>query len=240
MKRLSQYLPIVTLTLIVLVIWLGGLYHYIDIKTVQKNYLFIQQFIHDHGLASFLIFYLLYILIVSLSIPGATIMTLLGGFFFGLSLGLLGAVISATLGGSILFISAKLASKDIIAKKAGVYILKMQQGFQEHAFIYLITLRLIPIFPYFAVNLVSAFMQISFKTFFWGTFIGIIPGSFLYAQVGTLLQEGILNPAFSWHSVLSWKMTLALSGLGILSLLPVVYKKIKQNHAKHNRLDPPL
>ena len=94
---------------------------------------------------------------------------------------------------------------------------------------YLLTLRLIPIFPFVAVNLAAALFQIPFKTFAFGTFLGIIPGSFVYVSMGVALQEVIQKPDFSPRIVLDPKILIALTGLGILSFLPVLYKRFKKN-----------
>lgn len=166
-----------------------------------------------------------YIALVGLSIPGATFMTLTGGFLFGQLVGTGLVVVSATIGATILFISTKMASEDFLSRKAGPWVDKMKAGFQEDAFYYLLTLRLIPIFPFVAINLVAAVFQISLQTFIVGTFIGIIPGSFVYVSIGNALKDVILTSNLTPKIILEPKAMIALVGLGILSLLPILYQR---------------
>ncbi len=105
----------------------------------------------------------------------------------------------------------------------------MKKGFTENAFSYLLTLRLIPIFPFFVVNLVPAFLGISLRTYILATGLGIIPGSFVYVSVGTglgsLFDRG---ESLNLKGILTPEILTALGGLALLSLLPVLYKKLKQ------------
>lgn len=156
-------------------------------------------------------------------------MTLLGGFLFGQILGTCLVIVSAAVGATILFLSAKLASEDFLNQKAGPWMSKMKAGFQENAFYYLLTLRLIPIFPFVAINLVAAVFQIPLKTFVVGTFIGIIPGSFVFVSIGNALKDVVLTTDLTPKIILEPKFIIALVGLGTLSLLPVFYKRL------HNR-----
>ncbi|MFK7968363.1 MAG: TVP38/TMEM64 family protein [Rickettsiaceae bacterium] len=168
---------------------------------------------------------------VGLSIPGATFMTVIGEFFWGQWVGVVMAVFSATLGGSIVFLSAKMASSDLLSKKTDGLVKKMRKGFSKNAFSYLLTLRFIPIVPFVAVNMVAAFFQIPLRTFFLGTFFGIIPGSFVYASIGVALREVIQKPDLSINMLFDLRILLAFTGLGILSLTPIVYQYLKKNRS---------
>lgn len=210
--------------------WLFDLYRYFHFDTFKLYQKSLELFIGQNFILSVLIYAILYILLVGLSIPGATFMTLTGGFLFGQWIGTMATVIAATLGATILFVSAKMAAADILSRRTGSWIKKMQQGFQNNAFSYLLTLRLIPLFPFVAINLAAAFFQIPLSTFFWGTFLGIIPGSFVYVSMGVALREVIQKPDFTLNTVLNPKILLAFIGLGVLALLPVLYKRFQKNH----------
>ncbi|MBX9976639.1 MAG: VTT domain-containing protein, partial [Alphaproteobacteria bacterium] len=184
---------------------------------------------------SLLIYSGIYVAVVTLSLPVAALMTLAGGFLFGQEFGTVSAVISATLGASLLFLGTKMASHDVLSSKEGTWVKTMKKGFQDNAFFYLLTLRLIPIFPFVAVNLVAALLQIPLRTFFLGTLIGIIPGSFVYVSLGVALREVIHQP--SPNLIVSPKILIAFAGLGILSLLPVLYKWYHPNSLDKNQ-DP--
>ena len=169
---------------------------------------------------------LLYIAVVALSLPGGLLMTVSGGFLFGAALGGTLAVIGATIGATILFLIAKTSLGDLLLAKAGAGIKKMQQGFADDAFNYLLVLRLVPLFPFFLVNLAPAFLGVPLRTYLLATLIGIAPATYIFAMAGSGLgsvfdQGGSFSPA----SLLTPQMIAALSGLALLALLPVIYRK---------------
>ena len=135
-------------------------------------------------------------------------------------------VFAATAGATILFVAAKTALGDPLRARAGPFLKRMEDGFRENALSYLLVLRLIPAFPFFVVNLVPAFLGVRIETYVLGTFIGIIPGTFVYASVGSGLGA-IFDSGehFSVNSILNNEILSALVGLAILALLPIAYKK---------------
>ncbi len=231
MMRFKKYLPILLIISLSILAWYLGIGHYFNLEVIKAHYLDLQLFVQHNLILSILIYCGIYISVVGLSIPGATFMTLAGGILFGQWVGTIGTVIAATIGASLVFMSAKMASTDLLSKKAGSWIAKMQNGFQENAFFYLLTLRLIPLFPFFAINLAAAFFQISLRAFFFGTLLGIIPGSFVYVSLGVALQEVIQKPKFSPSLVLDPKILFTFIGLGVLSLLPVLYTRLTKNRS---------
>lgn len=228
MKSFKKYFPLLLIIFISLTLWVIGLHHYLNFDSLRIYQQDLQTFVMNHLILALLIYSLLYITIVGLSLPVATFMTLLGGFLFGQVLGTIVVVISATLGATILFLAMRSASESYIQEKAGPWLQKMKKGFQENALYYLWTLRLIPLFPFVAVNLAAAVLQIPLRTFFWGTLIGIIPGSFVYVSIGNGLKDVIQEPNFSPKIILQPHILIGFIGLGILSLLPVLYKKYHQ------------
>jgi uncharacterized membrane protein YdjX (TVP38/TMEM64 family) len=147
---------------------------------------------------------------------------------FGSMLGTVLVVIAATLGATLVFLIAKTALGDPLRAKAGPFLKRMEAGFQEDALNYLLVLRLIPLFPFWIVNLVPAFLGVPLRTYVLATVVGIIPGSFVFASVGagigSVLDSG---QEFSPASVLTPQIVIALVGLAVLALLPVVYRKLK-------------
>lgn len=228
MKSFKKYFPLLLITFVSLTLWATGLHHYLNFDSLRIYQQDLQTFVMNHLILALLIYSLLYITIVGLSLPVATFMTLLGGFLFGQVLGTIVVVISATLGATILFLAMRSASESYIQDKAVPWLQKMKKGFQENALYYLWTLRLIPLFPFVAVNLAAAVLQIPLRTFFWGTLIGIIPGSFVYVSIGNGLKDVIQEPNFSPKIILQPHILIGFIGLGILSLLPVLYKKYHQ------------
>jgi len=181
------------------------------------------------GLVAPVLFVLVYAAATGLSIPGATILTLTGGFLFGTLAGTAIAVIGATLGAAIVFLVARTAFGDALRARAGPFIRKLEDGFRANALNYLLVLRLVPLFPFWLVNLVPAFLGVRLSTFVVGTFIGIIPGAFVYASlgsgVGALIESGE-RPDLG--IIFTPRVLLPLVGLAVLALLPVAYKWLQR------------
>jgi len=169
-----------------------------------------------------------YAVVVAFSLPGGAVMTISGGFLFGAVSGGLYAVIGATIGATLLFLIAKTSIGDYLLEKAGPGLKKIQSGFAENALSYLFIIRLIPIFPFFLVNLAPAFAGIPLRVYFIATFFGIMPGTLVYALVGAGLGSVFdSGEAFTLGSVMTPEIIGALTGLAVLALLPVAYKKLK-------------
>lgn len=166
------------------------------------------------------IFILTYVVVAGLSLPGAVILTLAGGFLFGGILATLFINIGATTGATLAFLTARYLLRDTVEQKFRKWMGPFQEGFSKNAFSYLLTLRLIPLFPFFVVNLVSGLTRVNVGTYMLATAIGIIPGSFVYAYAGR--QLGTIN---SLKEIASPSVIGAFVLLGLLALVPVVYKK---------------
>lgn len=179
----------------------------------------------NFGVAATL-FVLAYAAVVGLSLPGGAIMTLAGGFLFGSVLGTALVNVGATTGATLAFLAARYLLKDWVEHKFGNKLGPIQEGFAKDAFSYLMTLRLIPLFPFFLVNMVSGLTRVSVGTYVAATALGIIPGSFVYAYAGR--QLGTIN---SLKEIASPNVLLAFSLLGALALVPIVYKKFSAGKA---------
>ena len=179
----------------------------------------------SHYAEAVLIYMLVYILAVAISIPGAVFFTIISGFLFGVILGTLYVVVSATLGAMCVFLSVKTALEPWISKKTHPWINKMRVGFQKDAFQYLIFLRLAPLFPFWVVNIVPSLMGVRTSTFFLTTFIGIIPGSFVYVLAGNGLGQILdQNKTPNLGILLTPPVFIPLLALALLSLLPTLLK----------------
>lgn len=173
----------------------------------------------NHAVAAGL-FIVVYIAVTGLSLPGAVILTLAGGFLFGGLFGTLLVNIGATTGATLAFLVARYLLRDAVEQKFGRWLGPFQDGFGKNAFSYLLTLRLIPLFPFFVVNLVSGLTRVSLGTYVAATALGIIPGSFVYAYAGQ--QLGTIN---SLKEIASPNVIAALVLLGLLALVPALYKR---------------
>ncbi len=163
-----------------------------------------------------------YFLIVSFSLPGATLLTLAAGAIFGSVLGVLIVNIGATLGATAAFLSARFIFRELVENKFSDKLKFINRGISGNAFSYLLFLRLVPVFPFFLVNLVLGLTQVRLSIYFFGTMLGIMPGSFVYAFAGSNLAN--IN---SVSDIASFKVLGALALLGIFALIPVVYRRYK-------------
>jgi len=206
---------------------------FVSLDALKENRETLRMLVSDNGVVAVLAFAAIYAVVIAFSLPGGAIMTLTGGFLFGAIGGGLVVVVGATVGATALFLIARTAVGDVLRAKAGPFMSKMEDGFRKNALSYLLVLRLIPLFPFWLVNLVPAFLGVSTTTYIVGTFVGIIPGTFVYASVGNGLgalidagQDPDLGIIFR-PEILG-----PLIGLAVLALLPVIYKRIQ---ARKNR-----
>lgn len=223
--------------LFVLVAGLGvffalGLDRHISFETLRENRASLLSWVQTSGAVAVLAYMAIYAAAIAFSLPGGAVLSITGGFLFGAIWGTGYIVISATLGATALFLIAKTALGDPLRAKAGPWLQKMEAGFQENALSYLLVLRLVPLFPFFVVNLVPAFLGVSLSTYVLGTFFGIIPGAFVYASVGAGLGSIFdAGGEFSASGILTPQILIALIGLAVLALIPVLYKKVKARTA---------
>ncbi len=193
---------------------------YLSLDALKANRDSLLAFTETHYLTAVSLFVAGYCLLVAVSLPGAVFMTLAGGFLFGSVLGTVYVNLGATTGSTLAFLAARYLLRDWVEAKFGSRLGAIQDGFSKNAFSYLMTLRLIPLFPFFLVNLVSGLTRVKLATYVAATAIGIIPGSFVYAYAGR--QLGTIN---SLAEIASPRVLLAFTLLGLLALVPVLYRK---------------
>ena len=227
----SRLWPLVILIAGFVLFFTTGLDEYITFDALREHRSWLLDQVQNNTLITAITFMAIYIVAVAFSLPGGAVLTIVGGFMFGLALGTTFVVVSATIGATALFLVAKTTIGDALKAKMGPWLQKMEQGFQENAFNYLLAMRLIPIFPFFVVNLVPAFLGVRLKTYFFATLFGIIPGSVVFIQVGAGLGSIFdSGEEFSTTGILTTDVVLALVGLAILSLLPILYRKFRQRN----------
>ncbi len=174
----------------------------------------------------------LYVAVVAFSLPGASIMTLAGGFLFGLFPGVFFIVTAATLGAIAIFMAAKMGLGDTLSKKidadTGV-VGKIYDGLRDNEVSFLFLMRLVPAFPFFAANLVPALMGISLRNFAFTTFFGIMPGSAVYTWVGSGLGEVFARGEAPSLGII-WEPQILgpILGLCALAALPIVLKYFRK------------
>lgn len=205
------------------------LHHYLTFDALREHRTELMALVSAHMVLSVFGFIALYAVATALSLPGGAILSVAAGFLFGSVLGTSYIVIGATIGATAIFLAARTVLGDSLRAKAGNWLKRMEDGFRENAFSYLLVLRLVPLFPFFVVNLVPAFLGVGLRTYVTATFVGIIPGAFVFASVGTGLGSLFDSmETFSPAAALTPEVITALVGLSVLSLIPVAYKKLKR------------
>ncbi|ABS61926.1 SNARE associated Golgi protein [Parvibaculum lavamentivorans DS-1] len=219
------------LPLIVLAAGLGaffalGLHRYLTLDTLRDNRQALSDWVAANWLLAALAYVLAYIAIVAFSLPAALVATLTGGFLFGTVFGGLLTVVGATIGATLLFLAARTALGDMLRAKAGPKLRKLEEGFGENAFSYMLVLRLVPLFPFFLVNLAPAFLGVPLRTYVVATFLGILPGTFVYASLGNGLGaifDAGRDPDLGL--IFQPQVIGPILALALLALVPVVYRR---------------
>lgn len=221
-QMFKKYLPIVVIIILMVAAWLSGVQEQVSLANFQTHKLELINFVAAHAVMAAVIFMAVYVAAVALSLPIATLLTLMGGFFFGTGLGTIYVVSAATLGATIIFLVAKSALGESLRAKAGGLYQKIEKNMQENAVSYLLFLRLVPLFPFFLVNIVPALFKVPLRVFVLTTFFGIIPGSFVFVNLGQTLGE-----LESLQDLVSGKTLFSFALLGLFALVPTLYKYIK-------------
>jgi uncharacterized membrane protein YdjX (TVP38/TMEM64 family) len=218
-----------------------GWHRQLSFETLVRHHEALRDFIAAHEASALVGYVTLYIGAVALSVPVGFFLTMIGGILFGAVLGGVAALFGATIGAILIFLIAKSAVGEHLVRRAGSLAQKLALGFCADAFSYLLFLRLVPIFPFWLINLVSALCGVRLATFAAATAIGIIPMTFAVAFVGAGLDSFIVAQqaayrsclaaggsdcrlAFNMDAAVTPELLAALGALGVLALIPVMVK----------------
>jgi len=196
-----------------------GLDHLLSLETFRAHRDQLLVFTSQHYFSTVVFFIIIYVVAVALSIPGATILTLTAGFLFGF-MGVIYVNIGASGGAILAFLVARYIIGEWIQKRYGEKLASFNREIAENGYNYMLTLRFIPLFPFFLINIFAGLTRVPLTTFAWTTIIGILPGSFVYIYAGR--QLGVIDKP---GDMLSWQIILAFVLLGLLVLIPVLIKK---------------
>lgn len=226
---LKRLFPLLILAAIIAAAFAFRIDRYLTLDALRENRMTLLALVDSNRPIAGLAFMLSYAAVVALSLPGASIMTLAGGLLFGVGLGASLTVVGATTGAAALFLIARSALGDILRQRAGPFLSRMADGFAKNAFSYLLFLRLVPAFPFWAVNLAPALLGMRLAPFIGATALGIIPGTTVYsafgAGLGRIFEEG---GEVNLKAAFSPTLIAALVGLGLLSLLPVILGRLQE------------
>jgi len=220
---------------LILLIFVGGFSaffllggdQYLNFSTLKTNRDRLSAYTLNHYWSILIGAMAVYSASTALSLPVATLLSLTIGFLFGLWVGTGIILFSATLGATLAFLAARYVLADVVSRRMGMMAKKLIAEFHRNDFNYLLFLRLIPLFPFWLINLATAFTPIKVQTYVAATAIGIIPGAFVFTNLGRSLGR-IDSP----DQLLSFKTISALILLGIFALIPVFVKKVRSIKAK--------
>ncbi len=223
-----RFLPLVVLAAGAVFFFTLGLDDYLSFEALKNNRQRLLALIADDAVLAALLFMAVYAAGIVFLPPSGTVMTLAGGFVFGAAAATLYVVVAATIGATALFLAARLSLGEMLRQRAGPAVRKMEAGFHKNEMSYMLVMRLVPLFPFWLVNLAPAFLDVRLRTFVIGTFFGIIPGTAVYAYVGSGLGSIFeTSDSFSISAVMTPEIVAGLTALALLALVPVAYKKIK-------------
>jgi uncharacterized membrane protein YdjX (TVP38/TMEM64 family) len=239
---MKRWFPLAGLGVVAGALYSTGVHSYLSAEALVLSKASLEAHVAQHAVLSVVIYVLAYITIVALSIPGALLMTLLGGLLFGFWLGSAATVIAATTGATLLFLVARSSIGSALRNKGGETVQRMTEGLRRDAASYMLFLRLVPVFPFALVNLAPAIVGVPLKTFVWTTLVGILPGTMAFTLAATSLG-GVLDDkraafeacrtlvqpgcqvSLDLSTLVNPKLLLAFAALGIVALIPVVVRR---------------
>ena len=241
---LCRLVPLIVIAVASAVVIAMGWHRQLSFETLARHDDALRDFIATHEMSALAAYMALYIAAVALSIPVGVFLTVTGGVLFGALLGGVAAVVSATIGAICIFLIARSAIGEYLVRRAGSVAERLAEGFRADAFSYLLFLRLVPIFPFWMVNLVPALAGVRLATFAAATALGIVPATFVFAFVGAGLDSVIAAQQAAYRSCLAAarsdcrlefhvnaaltpELIGALTALGVLALVPVLVKRLR-------------
>lgn len=194
--------------------FLFDLQRYLTLAYIKEQHEVFRQFYDSHALLALLSYMGIYIAVTALSLPGAAVMTLAGGALFGLVAGTIAVSFASTIGATLAFLVSRFFLRDYVQSKFGPKFAAIDQGIRKEGGLYLFTLRLVPVFPFFVINLAMGLTAIRTFQFYWVSQIGMLAGTVVYVNAGTQLAQistlaGILSP----------KLLLSFALLGLFPLI---------------------
>ncbi len=205
------------MTALIVAFFYFDLQHFLTLSSLKSQQTIISNYCNTHPVMAIAIYALFYIAVTGLSLPGATILTLAGGALFGLYWGTLIVSFASSIGATLAFLAARFLFRDVVHNKFGDRLNTIEEGIARDGAYYLFTLRLVPLFPFFVINLLMGITQLKTITFYWVSQAGMLAGTLVYVNAGTQLAKleslsGVLSP-------------ILLGSFVLLGLFPLIAKK---------------
>lgn len=251
-SALRRFLPLLVLAAVIALVFAMGWHKLLTPESLADNRVALKKLIETNYIGVLLAFMAIYVAVVAMSLPGALLLTIVGGFLFGWLVGGAATVVSATAGAVIIFLIARSAVGEALAARAGPWVAKLKDGFKDNALSYLLFLRLVPAFPFLVVNLVPAVLGVPLGTFVLATFVGIIPGTFAFSFAGSTLDTLLAKQGAAYEAckakvaageklvckldidfskLVSRELLLAFAALGVVALIPILLKRLSGRRA---------
>lgn len=231
MDKIKRFLPLLVLVLAIIAIFASGVGRYLSLDALQTHEAALRAFVDDNLILALVAFVAVYALATAVSFPGAVVLTLAGGYLFGTWVGGTATVIGATIGSILVFYVVQTSLGEALRAKAeadGGTLKKVIDGVRDGAFGYILTLRLIPVAPFWLVNVAAALANAPFKAYALATLFGIMPATFIYSGIGAGIGAVIARGETPDLGVIfEPKVLLPLVALGLLSLGTTLYQRRK-------------
>lgn len=227
---MKKWIPLLIIIVLMLTAYFTGLTKYLSFVEIKERREELMNWLAYYPVLMPLAFIAIYIVTITLSLPGGALLSVVGGFLFGVPLGTIYVLVGATIGATLIFLAARTAFGDLLKKRAGPFLAKLKRGFDRNPASYLLFLRLVPLFPFWLINLAPAFFNVRTRTYVWTTFVGIIPGAYVFTQtgkgLGAIFDSG---SSFSFESVFNLEMKIALVVIALFILLPIFIKRVRRD-----------
>ncbi|MCI0431571.1 MAG: VTT domain-containing protein [Rhodospirillales bacterium] len=230
-----RWIPVLLLAIGLAAVFLFDLDRFLSFEALRGHRAWLTAEVAAHPIRSAALFFAVYVAATALSVPGGAVLTLAGGFLFGTLGGTLLVLGAATLGACIVFLAARTALGDLLRRRAGPFLKRMEKGFRSDGFHYLLVLRLVPLFPFWLVNLVPAFFGMRLRSYALATLIGIAPATIVFSSLG-----GGLGSVFDAGAtpdlglLFTPRLMLPILGLALLALVPVLYRRLARRSPRGN------
>lgn len=217
-KMIQKIAIVAAIVILVVLFKMFGLGQYLSLSYLKASRDSFAQLYVQHRLAVVAVYMLIYIIATALSLPGAVVLTLAGGALFGLLAGIVIISFASTIGATLACLVSRFVLRDWVQNRFGNKLKTINRGVREEGPFYLFTLRLIPVFPFFVINLAMGMTRMPLRTFYWVSQLGMLPGTIVYVNAGKELGKidslgGILSPSL-------------LASFAILGLFPIAVKKL--------------
>jgi uncharacterized membrane protein YdjX (TVP38/TMEM64 family) len=198
MRTIRRWLPLLLLLAVAVAVWASGLLNQLSWTGLARNQTLLAGWVGGHPVLAPLLFVLVYVAVAALSVPEAAVVTVAGGLLFGTLAGGALTVVGATIGACILFVVARSALAEPLARRGGAVMRAVRDRLHRDGFLYLLSIRLIPAFPFWLVNLAAALCGMRLAPFAAATFLGIAPGTFVFASIGAGIGSVLASGGRIW------------------------------------------